>query len=91
MKYKAHIPTEQYGFMEVEADDLQEIVAEYARVQKAIGSHEGLNAKDWAQLRNRCFTNKEITMDDWETVQEKGDADQKKFINELKLAIKADL
>lgn len=52
MKYKAHIPTEEYGFVEVESDDLVELRDEYAKVWSMfIGKNGGLNQLEWAKFR----------------------------------------
>jgi hypothetical protein len=50
---------------------------------------EEIKTREWAQLRNRCFSNMEITMEDWEKVMTEGSSEQKYYINQFKLVINA--
>ena len=84
--YKAHIPTEQYGFVEVEAETPEEIFAKYLEVARLFQEGDGINDREWSSIRNRCY--KEISKEDWELVLEKGSRQQKWFINQIKLAQK---
>jgi len=52
MKYKIHIPTEQYGFVEYETDTREDAVAEYEKLSSSFATQNfwnGVNAS-WRDL-----------------------------------------
>lgn len=83
MKVKYHIPTEQYGFVEVEGEveSIGEAVTNYEQAQ----SNEGLPPHQWAKVRDHYVNTGEI---DEETFNELSRA-QRWFINEIKKVIRA--
>lgn len=52
MKYKIHIPTEQYGFIEVEeeAEKLQDILDLYSDVKKDISNNKVKTEKEFDDM-----------------------------------------
>ena len=83
MKYKAHIPTEEYGFLEIEGDNFEEVWTEYDRVT-AIRDKDGWNQLDWAKIRDRYLATGEITPEDTEGCNRW----QRLVINEIKKGIR---
>jgi len=66
MTYKAHIPTEEYGFVEIETNNLQDLYNEYADVKAHFSDKVGLNTQKWAQVRDKYITLGEISPEDHE-------------------------
>ena len=80
MKATLHIPTEQYGFVEVEveADSVEEAVSLYPK------NGEGLSDKEF----NAFIDNQLIGSDNHIEQYEKASADQKAIIQVIKRALK---
>ena len=91
MKYKAHIPTEQYGFIEIEGDNRDAVISQYRAVSAVFKDldnftpREGHNIRDWARIRNTYAKTNTITPDDLEGCN----YSQRNFINELKLVFRS--
>ena len=85
MKYKAHIPTIEYGFIETESDNLIEVVAEHDRIRNLFSEQEGHNQLEWARVRNGYLSTGEMEIEDLE----KCNKSQRFVINEFKLAIRS--
>lgn len=86
MKYKAHIPTEQYGFIEVEGDDRDEVVQEYFHIAGIFKDREGHNTREWARVRRDYLNEGKIEIEDLE----KCNKSQRFFINEVKKHLRED-
>ena len=84
MKYKGHIATGDYEFIEVESDDRDELIQEYMNIKGIFKDREGHNVKDWARVRNTYVNTGEISIEDLENCNRS----QRYFINEVKLVIK---
>jgi hypothetical protein len=84
MKAKLHIPTEQYGFVEVEYEG-DDPVTEYWSIANMVKETEGYNVTEWAKIRNNYMKTGEIHPD---LIQGASRA-QKHWINETKNAFKA--
>ena len=87
MKIKLHIPTEEYGFVEIEseADSIQEAIETYS-ASKTLknASGEGLDHKEWITALDRY-----LSTETGETAQYVRMSDsQKLVIQEIKKAIK---
>lgn len=84
-KYKAHVPVEQYGFIEVESQNLDEVVDEYNRLKTVFEAKDGLNQLDWARVRNKYITTGEIDVEVFEQLSRF----QRSIINEVKKTFKS--
>ena len=87
MKAKLHIPTEEYGFVEVEVDaeSIEDAVSKYSVALSARGGGEGLKVHEWAQVRdNYLNTGGEIDLETWERMSKA----QRWFINEIKKVLR---
>ena len=74
MKYKAHIPVQSYGYIEVESDDIEEITREYNRYTEtpvSFGGNEGFTEV-------KSFTGETILWN--ETLHEYRDLDGNKLM-----------
>lgn len=49
-KYKIHVPTEQFGFIEVETDELVDAKAEYENIKRSFEVTGGLDATTWRKV-----------------------------------------
>ena len=85
MKYKGHIATGEYEFVEVEGDTFDELVTEYLSIKSAFADKEGHNQKEWARVRNTYANTGELSIEDMEACNKS----QRYFINEMKLVIKS--
>ena len=92
MKVKIHIPTMEYGFIEVELEQdsvnkenlFEDIVLIHDTLKLAIGDKEGLNQKDWARVRNTYLNTGEIEVEEHESLSKA----QRFVINEIKKSIR---
>lgn len=50
MKYLAHVPVEQYGFISAETDTAEEAVAEYKALQRLYTGGSGIGMKKLAEI-----------------------------------------
>jgi len=85
MKYTAHVPVEQYGFVEVEADSLLEVTQAYNDTKKMFLSGAGALQKefnDWFDTYR--LTGKAGSADVWASMTK----EQQYAINELKKSFK---
>jgi len=80
MKAKLHIPTEEYGFVEVdvEVENIDEAIALYPR------DKGGLNTPEWARVRDTFVNKGEINDEDFEKLNKA----QKWFIMQLQTSIR---
>lgn len=85
MKYKAHIATEEYCFVEIEHDNRDELIQEYFAITGIFADKEGHNQKEWARVRNSYVNSGELSIEDMEGCNKS----QRYFINEVKLVIKS--
>lgn len=87
MKAKIHIATKEYCFVEfeTEVEGLSEIVEIHDNLALLIKDKEGLNATEWAKVRNRYAMNNEITPEEVEGCSKA----QRYFINQMKLVFKS--
>jgi hypothetical protein len=94
MKTTYHIPTEQYGFIEVEVDKIEETTQEalktavegYKRISEAYNGGFGLEPKEFNRVYDSFLTNGEIVGDPG--IIEQMDLGQQRSINDLKKAVK---
>lgn len=87
MKYLAHVPTEQFGFISVELEgEAHEIVEAYKELQGAWEGGIGLPAKEFNALFDKLYTKKVLDGDPGEL--EKLNICQKFAIDSLKRAIR---
>lgn len=84
MKYKGHIATGDYEFIEIESEDRDELIRDYFEVKGIFKDRQGHNQKEWARVRNKYVNKGEISIEDLE----KCNKSQRYFINEIKLVIK---
>ena len=86
MKAKIHIPTMEYGFIEVEyeTDEVEEMVSTHDEL-KALLEKEGHNQTDWARIRNKYVLENIIEVEDFEGCSRS----KKYFINQAKLVHKS--
>lgn len=82
MKFKAHVPTEEYGFIEVEADTFDEVMDGYRKTKIEFSDQEGLNQNEWARVRNHLYHQGVIEPEDYERLSKI----QRHVINQMKLA-----
>ena len=85
MKYKGHIKTGDFEFIEVESDNRDELIQEYFKLKGVFDDKEGHNQLEWARVRNDYANTGEIAVEDLENCNKS----QRYFINELKLVIKS--
>jgi hypothetical protein len=86
MKTKVHIPTMEYGFIEIE-NDVNNEEAAIELHDKVVGLVQatGLNQKDWKKTRDTMLKTGEFDPN----ISDQLSRAQRWFINELKLAIRA--
>ena len=84
MKYKGHIATGSYEFVEIESDDRDELISEYFAIKSTFNDVMGHNSKEWARVRREYATNNEISIEDMEACNKS----QRYFINQMKLIIR---
>lgn len=67
MKYLAHVPVEQYGFISAEGDNLEEVLNEYSQIKRLVVG-EGISEKEWTTLLDEYLTTGKVTNggDVWE-------------------------
>jgi len=87
-KYKIHVPTMEFGFIEAEFDTAEEALAEHDRIRFMAKAKEGLGIRDWAQFRDNFYLHQVLDPDDQEKM-EKLSRLQRHVINEMKLAIRS--
>ena len=51
MKFKIHVPTTDYGFIEAEYDTIEEALAEHDRIINIIKEKDGLSVSEWKRVR----------------------------------------
>ena len=87
-KAKLHIPTEQYGFAEVELENTTpgDIKKMYNDVKIEFQHEgEGHNLQEWAKVRRQYLNSGEISIDDYNKCNKL----QRWFINEVKKHLKS--
>ena len=91
MKAKIHIPTMEYGFIEVELDfedsliDVQKVIESHDMLKIAIQDKEGWNTLEWAKIRDTYAKFNKITPEEVEGCNKW----QRLFINQMKLVHKS--
>lgn len=85
-KYEAHIPTEQYGFVTVQAETVEEVREEYNKVKVAfdISANGGLDAKAWRNALDRYLKDQGMDSETYLAMNKL----QQHVIQELKKAFK---
>jgi len=86
-RYKAHVPVEQYGFIEIIGEDRDDIIGEYLSVKQAFSEDAGLSTVEWTKLRNSYLKTGTISGDPGDL--EKLSKAQRYWVNETKNAFKA--
>jgi hypothetical protein len=83
---KAHVPVEQYGFIEVEGSDIADIVKKYKEVQYAFGAiaSDDLRERDFNKILDKYLMTNTMEADVYEGLTVK----QKECIQTLKRAFK---
>ena len=86
MKYKIHLPTEQYGFIEAETEDRDEAMTEYRRIKKILNGKQsvGLDDKTWRSVLDRYLKDGKMEADKYSEMN----TDQVLVIQEIKKSIK---
>lgn len=84
MKGKLHIPTEQYGFIEVEFEH-DDPVALYNDLSNQVKETEGYNINEWAKIRKSFLLTNELDPD----IIAGANKAQRYWINETKNTLRA--
>jgi hypothetical protein len=84
MDVKIHIEIGQFQFVEVECD-LEESRQVYDDVKRAFAPKDGLDIKEWAQVRQKMITSNQFDPN----LGEQLNSEQRFFINELKKGVRA--
>lgn len=84
-KYKAHVPVEEYGYIEAEAETLEQIVNEYRDIKKATLKTGGMNIKAFSDFRKKVLTGEQIEPEEYESLS----AIQKSWYNDTKNTLRA--
>lgn len=87
MKYTAHVPVEQYGFIEVELDGTAEDIAyEYQKVAKAFKGGAGIDSSKFNEVLDEYLSTGKVQNggDVWEDMSEL----QRAIFQEIKKSIK---
>lgn len=84
MKFKAHVPVEQFGFIEAETDSVDEVIGVYRDIQVMFSPGKGLPHKQWCVWLDGYLNGKPGSVDEWSQM----DATQKATIQEIKKAFK---
>ena len=79
-KYTAHIPSEQYGFIEIEGENRDDVIQEYFAIKSIFEDREGHNQNEWAKIRRNFLNTGELSVEDFENCNKA----QRYFINEVK-------
>lgn len=90
MKYEAHVPVEQYGFISVELEgSAQDAVQAYEEVKQALNQDAGpgLPHRDWCRFLD-VYVSTGSPPEDGMSLWQDMDAIQKNVVNELKKCIK---
>jgi len=67
MKYKIHVPTKEYAFIEVELEGTaEEAIEEHDKIAYLAKDKEGLNSLQWAKARDHYAKTGDIDPVDWE-------------------------
>jgi hypothetical protein len=89
--YKLHIPVAQYGFVECEIDNIEDIHTEYSSVMARFGlkmptieSNGGLSAKDWNEALDTYISQNTLHSETYANMSQ----DQKNIIQEIKRSVK---
>lgn len=81
MKYLAHVPTEQYGFISIEVEGTaEEAVQAYKELQEAFKGGSGLPTKEFNAWLDSYLEGKPGSVNEWEQMS----TVQKLVINEIK-------
>lgn len=87
MTYKTtfHIPTEQYGFLEVEYEgEPDDVVEAYRAFKRLLGPQEGLPTKDWNATLDEYLKTGDMKSEEYEKMS----LSQKQIIQEIKKSVK---
>lgn len=90
MKYLAHIPTEQYGFIEFEMEgSTDEAVQQYEDVKKAINKEAGpgLGQREWCRFMD-VYVSTGSPPEDGMSLWQDMDMQQRITVNEVKKTMK---
>jgi len=88
MKYTAHVPVEQYGFISVEIDGTpEEAVEAYEGLKKASQGGVGLPNKEWNRFLD-CYVFTGKPPEDGIALWEAMDSRQRDIVNEVKKVLK---
>ena len=80
MKYTAHVPVEQYGFIEVEADSAEDVITEYRSIKRRYEGGAGIGVKALAKvLAEYCKTGSIVNGHEYEF-----SAAEASLVNEVK-------
>ena len=63
---KIHVPTEQYGYIEIECDTLVEAKVEYENAKKTFAGEQiqGMDKNTWAKFRDKLMVDCQYTGDE---------------------------
>ena len=81
--YKLHIPTEQYGFVEVEVEHLEDLESTYVSVKRQFDNRDGLDAKNWRRALDLYLSTNKLIADDYDQMSRS----QKTLIQEIKRSL----
>lgn len=84
MKYKAHISTGEYEFVEIESDDFESLVEEYQHVENRFKFNDGIDEKSFNQFVDNMLMGQDNHIETWERLS----ADQRAIAQVIKRSIK---
>ena len=84
MKYKIHLPTENFGFIEAETEDRDDALLEYQTLKRLYSDQTGLDDKTWRAVLDRYLRDGDMEADLYEEMN----LHQKGIIQEIKKSIK---
>ena len=82
--YKVHIPTMEYGFIEVSCETIEEALAEHDTIQNMVKEKDGLSASEWKKVRMTMLNTSEC---DPNIIEQMSKA-QRYWINETKKTLR---
>jgi hypothetical protein len=77
---KIHIPTEQYGYCEIDCETLEEAKDRYLEAKYIFTEKEGLDDKNWRRVLDRYLSENTMSPDEYDQMSN----EQRRTVQEIK-------